>query len=262
MAEMSLTVSGLPFEYIDEIVPERGDDGSIEALTPQQQYEGANSTYVHQYGWGPFCEFSISGNWNEAGVYIIYSADEVKYIGESQDIEHRFNQGYGSIYPRNCFEGGQQTNCRINSLIRDATTGGKSVFLFGLQTESRAIVEEQLINELTPPWNKQHSLDSYTSKMPEESDQDMVEDPEQKQNKYHGKYSPLKDYLRAAEDDEIELSFSEIEEILGFTLPSSAHKYSAWWSNGGQSHSHAWLDVGWKVEDSNFADQTIRFIRA
>lgn len=262
MAEMSLTVSGLPFQYIDEIVPERGGDGRIEALTPQQRYERANSTFVHRYGWGPFCEFSIAGDWNEAGVYAIYSADEVKYIGETQNVRKRFDQGYGSIYPRNCFEGGQQTNCRINSLIREATTRGESVFLFGLETESRKIVEEQLIKEIAPPWNREHGAVGQTNQTQEESEQDAAEDTNRTQDEYQGEYSPLKDHLRTVSDDEIELSFSEIEEILGTSLPNSAHKYDAWWSNGGKNHSYAWLDVGWRVDERNFTDQTIRFVRA
>ena len=29
----------------------------------------------------------------------------------------RYNNGYGRISPRNCFQGGQSTNCRVNNLI-------------------------------------------------------------------------------------------------------------------------------------------------
>ena len=44
------------------------------------------------------------------------------------------------------------------------------------------------------------------------------------------KYQPLFDYLSICPDD-VELSFSKIEEILGFHLPSSSRKYRANWAN-------------------------------
>ena len=60
-----------------------------------------------------------------------------------------------------------------------------------------------------------------------ESELDVAEDANQRQDQYQGKYSPLKDHLRTVDEDEIEFSFSEIEDILGFTLPNSTHKYDA-----------------------------------
>ncbi|MCA0987229.1 DUF7662 domain-containing protein [Guptibacillus algicola] len=67
-----------------------------------------------------------------------------------------------------------------------------------------------------------------------------------------GKYGALQDYLRSkiTEQEEIWLTFGEIESILGFPLPRSASTYNAWWANEMKSHSHAraWLEVGFKVE--------------
>lgn len=253
MSEVHLSVSGRSFDYVTEITPERTDGGAVEALTPQQQYHDANSTFVHRYGWGPFCRFSIPTTWaGDSGVYALYSDSEIKYIGETQDLATRFNQGYGTISPRNCFKGGQETNCRINTLLREEVIAQHSVSLFYYDTESRGKLESELVEQIDPPWNREPGGSIQSAELLNETD-----------TEYQGKYSPLKQHLRAVNEDEkqLSLSFAEIEEILGFGLPNSAHKFDAWWSNGSKSHSHAWLDAGWKVADYSLSDQTVRFIR-
>ncbi|MDZ5472685.1 hypothetical protein SM124_13180 [Bacillus sp. 31A1R] len=64
------------------------------------------------------------------------------------------------------------------------------------------------------------------------------------------KYEPLSHYLKQVKPDRITLSYSEIESILSDTLPSSALKYKAWWSNektNGHVQSKAWMEAGWMV---------------
>lgn len=46
-----------------------------------------------------------------------------------------------------------------------------------------------------------------------------------------GKYDPLRDYLIKCGNDEVTLSFADIESILGRALPPSASNYDAWWAN-------------------------------
>lgn len=47
---------------------------------------------------------------------------------------------------------------------------------------------------------------------------------------YEGKYFKLLEYLKHKQDEiRLTITFSEIEEILNFELPSSAKKYNAWW---------------------------------
>lgn len=59
------------------------------------------------------------------------------------------------------------------------------------------------------------------------------------------------------------LSFEEIEDVLGFSLPASASKHSAWWANGGHTQASAWLDAGWLVESPTGAvhTHTVTFIK-
>lgn len=80
-----------------------------------------------------------------------------------------------------------------------------------------------------------------------------------------GKYYRLEMYLTRSEESMIKVSFSEIEEILGFTLPPSAYKYPAHWANY-LSHptpiAQAWLNAGYRTEQLNLAGQTVVFKKA
>jgi len=64
------------------------------------------------------------------------------------------------------------------------------------------------------------------------------------------KYDPLRSHFRRLAGSRWTASFSEIEQIIGSTLPPSARTYHAWWGNSGprERQSSAWLDAGWRVE--------------
>ena len=64
------------------------------------------------------------------------------------------------------------------------------------------------------------------------------------------KYRRLAEYLYERWERRIELRYAEIEEILGFALPPTAHRLpQSYWANT-KSHSYAsgWLAVGYKVK--------------
>lgn len=74
------------------------------------------------------------------------------------------------------------------------------------------------------------------------------------------KYRKLTDYLVAKEAcgvNEIRLSFSEIENILGFELPDSK-KHKAFWANT-ESHpiALAWLCTSFKTVESDVDSEVI-----
>lgn len=82
---------------------------------------------------------------------------EVIYIGECQNLSKRFNDGgYGTIHPRNCFKGGQSTNCRINALILGVAKQGCKIDLWFHASSDRYDVERRPILQLRPRWNVQH----------------------------------------------------------------------------------------------------------
>lgn len=78
------------------------------------------------------------------------------------------------------------------------------------------------------------------------------------------KYAALGDYLDAQTDNEIDLSFEQIEEILRGCLPESASIYDAWWSNSPVAgrHNDVWLSRGWETAGLNRNARTVRFARS
>ncbi len=76
-------------------------------------------------------------------------------------------------------------------------------------------------------------------------------------------YDPLGAHLRAAIGDVVQMTFAEIEEVIGTKLPPSAHKRNEWWSNSpvGHSQARAWLDAGFETANLARKNQTITFKR-
>lgn len=62
-------------------------------------------------------------------------------------------RGYSVIDPRNCYKGGQSTNCRINSRIRERLLAGSHLSLWICAMDKPDDDEERLIHTLDPPWN-------------------------------------------------------------------------------------------------------------
>jgi hypothetical protein len=78
---------------------------------------------------------------------------------------------------------------------------------------------------------------------------------------YH--YQPLHDFLAARGDRSVNLSFEEIEDIIGRSLPPSASGTISrqWWSNApSHSHARAWLSLGRKAK-LNLGARTVTFSR-
>ena len=76
------------------------------------------------------------------------------------------------------------------------------------------------------------------------------------------KYQPLTEYLLKSNKDEITLSFSEIEAILGFTLPASAKNYAVNWSNTKSvGLPWAWLNAGYKTHNTDMKKGVVHFTK-
>lgn len=74
------------------------------------------------------------------------------------------------------------------------------------------------------------------------------------------KYDPLFEYLQAQPDTGLlELSFAEVEEILGRRLPSSALTTRAWWANSPTTQGAVWQKAGWLVDDVDFENKVVVF---
>ena len=78
-----------------------------------------------------------------------------------------------------------------------------------------------------------------------------------------GKYEPLTHFLKSQPDEVWDARFSEVERVLGFPLPRSAHEYPAWWANQepGHSQTRGWRDAGWETTQVDLASKKVRFRR-
>ena len=80
------------------------------------------------------------------------------------------------------------------------------------------------------------------------------------------KYMPLEDWFRKqpASRVKLELTFKQVEAILGAPLPKSATKLKTWWTNVQpriQSHRTAWLNHGWMVAEFDLKARRVKFVR-
>jgi len=145
---------GHDFHLVFAIEPLRMSDGTVRAYWPQSRYANRGSLPLNRYGNGPFCKFKVPGDLRESGVYAITIDGELRYIGKCENLTLRFNNGYGNISPRNCFIGGQETNCRINNLIYRDSNAGRLVDVWFCATDHHEDKEKQLLNSLKLAWHR------------------------------------------------------------------------------------------------------------
>lgn len=74
------------------------------------------------------------------------------------------------------------------------------------------------------------------------------------------KYYPLFEYLQRQPDSGLlELTFAELEKILGKSLPASAHTTRAWWANGKAPQAQSWQEAKWLVDNVDFDKKNVVF---
>lgn len=83
-----------------------------------------------------------------------------------------------------------------------------------------------------------------------------------RQRRHVGKYRPLFDYLVSKSGSEtIRMTFTEIEAILGFSLPPSARRHLPhWYGYEGSAVARAIQDAGWKATRIDLAEETVIFV--
>lgn len=153
---MSHKFGDYEFTFVCPIELQRNADGVIEVDLPQERYVKRHLSRLHAYGAGSFCRFRIPSDWSYRGVYIITVDDVPHYVGKCEHLSKRYNMGYGQISPRNCYEGGQSTNCRINKLILAEVQSGRTIKLWFYRTDAHSEVEALLIQQLATRdlWNR------------------------------------------------------------------------------------------------------------
>ncbi|MCB9418256.1 MAG: helix-turn-helix transcriptional regulator [Ardenticatenaceae bacterium] len=77
------------------------------------------------------------------------------------------------------------------------------------------------------------------------------------------KYEALFAHLSASGFQEIRLTFSEIETLLGRELPATARRQRGWWSNrsSGGVQAAAWMGAGYHVTELDLAAEQVTFAK-
>jgi len=76
------------------------------------------------------------------------------------------------------------------------------------------------------------------------------------------KYYPLFQYLQHCDQDEITLTFAEIEALIDKSLPASARRRKNWWSNRDSAsalQAGAWVKAGYHVVAVDLDQELARF---
>lgn len=79
---------------------------------------------------------------------------------------------------------------------------------------------------------------------------------------HRGKYRPIFLHLRASSGQgPLRMTFTEVEEILGFPLPPSSRRHLPHWhSYEGSAVVRAIRDAGWSARRVNMDDETVEFV--
>jgi hypothetical protein len=153
LQEKEIYLGDTLFGFVTRITPLTDDSGKLCLYRPHIRYKGKGMALL-DFGEGPFCKFSISSDWaGISGVYAIFADDKLLYIGRTVDFRKRFSAGYGNISPRNCYVGGQSTNCKLNHLILREILSDKHINLFFAETTDYDRIEHTLIAQFNPPLN-------------------------------------------------------------------------------------------------------------
>lgn len=148
---MTRNVCGYNFTFLQTLNPVRDSSGRIKLFNPEEHPEYG---VKHDWGWGPFCKFKLERAAHVSGVYLWVVNGSIVYIGETTDLADRFNSGYGNISPRNCYVGGQEQNCRMNTIALGIFSDGDSIDIWFHRTGNHKQVERELRSKINTEYNR------------------------------------------------------------------------------------------------------------
>lgn len=149
-----MLIADRDFALAGVIDAERGPDGLPVTYSPHERFANPKGLPLHSYGRGPFVRLRLPPLAKAAGLYAITVEGEVAYVGIAVNIFERWGRrGYSVIDPRNCFRGGQATNCHINGRLAGVLAAGRDVRLWVHENPEPRPIERVLLATLRPAWN-------------------------------------------------------------------------------------------------------------
>jgi CBS domain-containing protein len=89
----------------------------------------------------------------------------------------------------------------------------------------------------------------------------LAESPDSRESRY----ASLALFLQSlpAEQDKVEMTFGQIEQLIRGDLPKISRMHRSWWANNSTSHvqSLQWLGAGWRVSSVNMSRERVTFTR-
>jgi hypothetical protein len=78
------------------------------------------------------------------------------------------------------------------------------------------------------------------------------------------KYAPLARLLARGHSEVVEMTFTEVDEVVSGGLPESAYRYRTWWTvsvgNSAQSR-HGWIGAGYRVSAVDLDRRLVTFTK-
>lgn len=135
----------------------RDETGVPVTYTAWERFANPKGLALNKWGAGPFVRLQPPPLPKLPGVYTVTKGELVQYVGiaKANLFERWGRRGYSVIDPRNCFVGGQSTNCHLNHLIGDRLGRDERLDLWFLTDPEPRPIELSLIRALRPPWNLQ-----------------------------------------------------------------------------------------------------------
>jgi hypothetical protein len=153
----------------------------------------------------------------------------------------------------------EHSNLKLNAAVVAAHP------LVWTESDIRARTEqltERLLTFWTRPPAAAPTLVDEASRESESSAPPPVERDELVSEDSHtGKYRELWRWLKQQTSDRVELTFAQVEQILGFPLPSSCRMHMAhWYGFDGSAVARAIYDAGWKSTEVSLTQETAVFV--
>lgn len=153
-----MNLEGYEFSFASSIDAARDEAGRLLNYTAHERFANPKGLRLNAYGAGPFVHLKLDVLPKTPGVYVVAEHERTLYVGRAASLSERWGRrGYSVIDPRNCFVGGQSTNCRVNGLVAGRLAAGASLDLWIHETYETRLVEAELIGAIRPPWNIQGS---------------------------------------------------------------------------------------------------------
>lgn len=124
---------------------------------------------------------------------------------------------------------------------------------------------QQLTERILSIWPRPEPLEELEANLERQSEvQQPANDDEVDDSMpgHEGKYHALWTWLNNQPQDEIPLTFSQVEEILAMPLPPSARNHMPhWYGYEGTALGRAIRDAGWRASNVNLTDERVTFVR-